>query len=290
MISHAQVRDLRRWWLREREPRTGAYAWAWIGQAGFLVRFGGYRIVLDPYLSNSLARKYRGTRFPHQRLTPIPVEPQELTGADLVFCTHEHTDHMDPDSLQPIAVASPRAIFVVPRFSAERAHERGVAESRCVTLNADETIEFPGGLRVTALPAAHEESVQDESGNHKFLGYLIRCGDVSVYHSGDTIPFGPLEDRLTEICGGGKGITLALLPVNGRDEERRANGVPGNLTADEALGYHRRFGFGTTVLHHFGMFDFNTVVPEVLQAAIDSHEGCGNAIIPELGIPYEREE
>ncbi len=290
MTCQEQVRDLRRWWQQDREPQAGACAWAWIGQAGFLLRLGGYRVVVDPYLSDSLARKYRGMRFPHQRLAPIPIDPQELTGADLALCTHEHTDHMDPDSLQPIAAASPRAVFVVPRFSAERARERGIAEGRRIALNIDETIEFPGGLRITALPAAHEESVQDDSGNHKFLGYLIRWGGVSVYHSGDTIPFGPLEDRLSEICARDGGVALALLPVNGRDEERRANGVPGNLTVDEAIGYHRRFGFGTTVLHHFGMFDFNTVAPEVLQAAIVSHEGCTNVIIPELGIPYEREE
>ena len=32
------------------------------------------------------------------------------------------------------------------------------------------------------------------------------------------------------------GIDVALLPVNGRDSEREAGGIVGNLTADEAVG------------------------------------------------------
>ena len=38
---------------------------SWLGQAGFLIRWREFRLVIDPYLSDSLATKYRGTRFPH---------------------------------------------------------------------------------------------------------------------------------------------------------------------------------------------------------------------------------
>ncbi|HWP68417.1 MAG TPA: hypothetical protein VN437_03870, partial [Rectinemataceae bacterium] len=37
----------------------------WLGQAGFLMETGGIRILVDPYLSDSLAEKYRGKQYPH---------------------------------------------------------------------------------------------------------------------------------------------------------------------------------------------------------------------------------
>jgi len=59
----------------------GAAVW-WLGQAGFLIAQGGLRIVIDAYLSDSLAEKYRGKAFPHNRMMPPPVAPDALTGID----------------------------------------------------------------------------------------------------------------------------------------------------------------------------------------------------------------
>jgi hypothetical protein len=41
---------------------------AWLGQAGFGHRYENLRILLDPYLSDYLEKKYRGTDKPHERL------------------------------------------------------------------------------------------------------------------------------------------------------------------------------------------------------------------------------
>ena len=49
-------------------------ALAWLGQAGFLVRHAGLRLLIDPYLSDHLARKYAGTEFPHTRMMPAPLD------------------------------------------------------------------------------------------------------------------------------------------------------------------------------------------------------------------------
>ena len=47
---------------------------AWLGQAGFLFRASKCRLLIDPYLSDHLAAKYRGTEFTHQRLMAAPLE------------------------------------------------------------------------------------------------------------------------------------------------------------------------------------------------------------------------
>ena len=50
-----------------------------------------------------------------------------------------------------------------------------------------------------------------------------------MYHSGDCVPYDGLKFRLAE-----QNVDAALLPVNGRDEYRKSNGVPGNFTVKEA--------------------------------------------------------
>ena len=41
----------------------------WLGQSGFLLQWQGHRLLLDPYLSDSLTRKYATTDKPHVRMT-----------------------------------------------------------------------------------------------------------------------------------------------------------------------------------------------------------------------------
>lgn len=226
----------------------------WLGQAGFLIDFFDIRIVIDPYLSNSLNAKYRGTRFPHERMMPAPVKPNELANVDWVISTHGHTDHMDPETLQAIFDASPDARYLVPTAELDRALERGGPVSRTVGIDVDAEIALSEEVGATALPAAHEEEERDQEGHHRFLGFVFRGQGVSVYHSGDTIPFAGLRGHLEK-----ERPDLGLLPVNGRDAKRRSNGVPGNMTLQEAVGLLTDGFFEAAIGHHYGLFDFNTV-------------------------------
>ncbi len=228
---------------------------AWLGQAGFLIRQGGLTIVIDAYLSDSLAEKYRGTLFPHQRMMPVPVKPGALTGIDWLFCTHGHTDHMDPGTIPALLEANPKAKVLAPRAERGRAIERGVPEDRLVLIDAGESIDL-GGVIVTATPAAHEDLRRTDDG-YLFLGYVLTGGGVTLWHSGDTIPFPGLAEWLMPFR-----VDLALLPVNGRDALRAANGVPGNLTLEEAVTLADEIGARAMIGHHFGLFDFNTLDPQ----------------------------
>jgi L-ascorbate metabolism protein UlaG (beta-lactamase superfamily) len=75
-------------------------------------------------------------------------------------------------------------------------------------------------------------------------------------------------------------ITLALLPVNGRDLHRAGNGVPGNFTLAEALALCEAAGIPTMIAHHWGMFDFNTVTREELDEAWRDYSGPTSWYIP----------
>lgn len=234
----------------------------WLGQAGFVIEAGGRRLVIDPYLSDSLAEKYRGKRFEHERMMPAPATPAELGPVDLVLVTHQHTDHMDPQSLMPLAAANPDCRFVVPRAALAAAEERiGVRPERLIAVDAGERVEPLPGLAVTAIRAAHETLERSSEGWHRFLGYVIAAEGVTLYHSGDTIPFGGLEEDLAPFA-----VDLALLPVNGRRAELTAAGIAGNLTLDEACLLAERIGAADLIAHHYGLFAFNTQDPAVIDA------------------------
>lgn len=232
----------------------GAQVW-WLGQAGFLIVQNGLRIVIDPYLSDSLAEKYQGTAFPHRRMMPPPVAPDGLRNVDWVLCTHAHTDHMDPGTLPALLAANPAARALVPRAEVEKALARGIPADRLVTIDAGESLDL-GGVTCIAIPAAHEQMTRTEAG-HLYLGYVLAGGGTSLWHSGDTIPWPGQAEWLLPFR-----VDLALLPVNGRDAIRAANGVPGNLTLPEALLLADGIGARAMLGHHFGLFDFNTLDPE----------------------------
>lgn len=244
-------------------PPGSAVTLYWLGQAGFVIDGAGRRLVIDPYLSDSLAEKYRGRPFDHRRMMPAPVSPSGLGPVDLVMCTHQHTDHMDPPTLQAIAMANPKVRFIVPEASLEEAASRaGVPTTRLIPMDAGRTALPWPELRITATRAAHETLERDRQGRYRYLGYAIRIGDLTLYHSGDCVPFDGLISEVTAMAP-----SLALLPVNGRDALRRSRGVPGNFTVEEALELAVRCRIPSTIAHHFGMFDFNTVAPDAIAAA-----------------------
>lgn len=253
----------------------------WLGQAGFLIRWRALQLAIDPYLSDSLAAKYRGTAFPHVRLLPPPITPDRLTSLDVVLCTHAHTDHMDPETLARIAAASPRCRFVVPRAEQQTAIARGVPAGRLIAINAGEQVTLAADVSVRALPAAHEELQSDAQGNHRYLGYVLRLGHTAIYHSGDCVPFDGLAEDLA-----GCQVDLAILPVNGRDEARRSHGILGNFTMDEAAALCLRCGIPAMLACHFGMFDFNTVAEPWLDEQISGMPRPFQCVRPRPGYVY----
>jgi L-ascorbate metabolism protein UlaG (beta-lactamase superfamily) len=249
----------------------------WLGQAGFLLATDGQHLLVDPYLSDSLARKYAGELFPHVRMRSAPMTVDELPALLAVACSHAHTDHMDPDTLKPLLAAQVATRLVCPRAVAGEAMARsGVGGERIDALRAGESLTL-GPYTVTAVPSAHEERVVDELGDDRFLGYVVATEQVRLYHSGDCVPWDGLVERLRPHA-----IDVALLPINGRDQHRRENGVPGNFTFAEAVALCQQTGIGTLVPHHWGMFDFNTVDPRDLDLDLADRAGV-KIIVPEHG-------
>jgi L-ascorbate metabolism protein UlaG (beta-lactamase superfamily) len=249
----------------------------WLGQAGFVLRMGPHTVVIDPYLSDTLATKYAGTLFEHDRAFPPPVDPADLA-CDLVICTHRHTDHMDGATLTALLGANPHIRFCVPRVERAHALELGLPPDSLIEMSAGGTFSPLDGLTITPIPAAHEELMTGQDGEHHFLGVILETGQATIYHSGDCVPYEGLVDTLRAAQ-----VDLALLPVNGRDGYRIRHGVPGNFWIDEALELCEAAGIPTLIGHHVGLFDFNTVSSTHLTRAAAMSQTTTRFILPQLG-------
>ncbi len=234
----------------------------WLGQAGFLVQWRGHHMLLDPYLSDSLTVKYDGTDKPHVRLTARAIDPGRLDMVDVVTSSHNHTDHLDHETLWPLIDANESLAIVVPEANRQFVADRLQTDPTWPIGSDHGTSTTVGPFTVTGLAVAHESLDTDDAGRHHHLGYLVTVGSFTVFHSGDAVPYDGMEAALLELAGG-RPIDVALLPINGRLAGRH---VPGNFWGDEAVRFAHAVGARLVVPMHYEMFAFNTETPELFEA------------------------
>lgn len=245
--------------IHETTPEPGQVACWWLGQSGLLLKSRHAVVLIDPYLSEHLTAKYRGTAKEHTRMTRCPLRPEALTMVDVVCSSHKHSDHMDPGTLPPLLAASPGTKFIVPESLIDHAMAMGIEKNRLIALDHDLIFEDPTkNLKIRGVKAAHEGLDCDDLGRHLYLSFLVELDGVKIFHSGDTIPWPG------QAAAVGPGVDLAFLPINGRDPAR---GVPGNMTADEAVDFAAAISARHVVPHHYEMFTFNTVDPDSFRKA-----------------------
>lgn len=257
-IAAARARGARRIW--------------WLGQSGFLLHATGRTILFDPYLSDSLTRKYAGTDKPHTRITERVIASERLEGIDLITSSHNHTDHLDAETLVPLLARNPKtkllipranrafvldrlAMFEVPALAGARSGGPTSAgfDQRLLEIDAGETIRHDA-FELTGIPAAHNTVERDEQGRCQFLGYVARLGSVTLFHSGDTLMHDDLIQALKRFS-----LDVVLLPINGNRPERR---VAGNLNGAEAAALAKAISARLVIPHHFDLFAFNTASPD----------------------------
>lgn len=225
------------------------YLW-WLGQSGFLLQWKGKRVLIDPYLSDSLTKKYAPTDKPHTRISERVMDPELLKNILIVTSSHNHTDHLDAETLLPVFKNNPGIKFVIPeanrdfvieRMKCDKSFPAGLNDGQSITVD-----EFT----LHGVPAKHNEIERDENGNCRYMGYVIAFGKWKIYHSGDTLWFDEMVKLLRPFS-----VDVAILPVNGNDPARR---VAGNLDCREAAQLGKAIHAGCVIPCHYDMFAFNT--------------------------------
>lgn len=240
--------------IRAQEKNDRGFRLWWLGQSGFLLQWQGVHVLIDPYLSDSLTRKYSQTDKPHVRMTELVIDPAELSFVDIASSSHNHTDHLDAETLGPILAGNPSLKLVIPEANRAFVADRLKIDSAApIGLDDERSIEL-SGIRFSGVASAHETVERDEHGRVRALGYVLQFGDWSLYHSGDTLRYDGMAEKLRPFA-----VDVALLPINGRAPERR---VPGNLSGTEAAQLAHDIGAKLAIPCHYEMFEFNTATPD----------------------------
>jgi L-ascorbate 6-phosphate lactonase len=241
----------------------------WLGQSGFLVRLGEANILVDAFLS------------PHpDRLVRSELAVADRRFLDVIACTHDHLDHLDREALPGLASESPQARVVVPDQVVDVVADLGISRNRILGMQPDHSVQI-AGVTVHAVPARHGSHAADGYSFGAFLGFVFSAGGVAIYHAGDTVGFDGLADRLRKLR-----VDVCLLPINGRDAEREARDIVGNLNEGEAAELAIASGAAVAVPMHYDMFAGNPGDPARMVDAVQRLDGDVTVVVPARGRPF----
>jgi L-ascorbate 6-phosphate lactonase len=158
----------------------GVRLW-YLGCNGFVLKSsGGTTVYIDPYL---------GTGDPPRtvRMIPVPFDPRDVTTADAVLATHEHSDHVHGPSQAPI-LAQTGAEFYGSAPSLEVADEQNWTDNWDVA--PDQLTEVTEGESFTVGDLEiHVESAHDPDADGE-VAYVIEHESGTFVHGGDARPGG----------------------------------------------------------------------------------------------------
>ena len=201
-----------------------------LGQAGLLFETNGLTVMIDPYLSDSVAKvNSLCCRRVAVNERMFDIKP------DIMIFTHNHLDHYDPETVSRFIYRDSNVTVLAPRSVWDEV--RKIGGSNNYVLFNRLTTWTENDVTFTAVKAEHSDPTP--------IGVVI--GDVDgkrYYITGDTLYneeiFGDLI--VTEMTD----IYALFLPVNG---------VGNNMNMTDGAKFAKRVGAKYTVPIHTGMFD-----------------------------------
>lgn len=219
----------------------------WLGQAGLLFERDNIKIMIDPYLSDSV-KKINEKNYRRVEISDdvFKIKP------DVMIFTHNHLDHYDPETVSRFITASTTITVLAPSSVWTDVRKIG-GDNNYVQFNRH-TSWTQGGIRFTAVKAEHSDPAS--------IGVIIDDGNKKYYVSGDTLYneeiFADIPDDIHAI----------FLPVNG---------IGNNMNMIDAKRFCERISPQYAVPIHCGMFDDidmnkfefeNKVIPKIYEEVI----------------------
>ena len=213
-----------------------------LGQAGLLFDLDGVRVMVDPYLSNSVER----LEPKNYRRQPIDESFFDIK-PDILVLTHNHLDHTDPETLKKL-FSRHNGICVLASGNAWQTVRKFGGDNHYIMFNRG-TVWTEKGIRFEAIHAEHSDD--------KAVGVIISYDGKNYYITGDTLYNKKVIKDINVP------IDVVFLPING---------VGNNMNMTDAAQFAREIKAKTAVPVHFGMFDSinagkfnfkNKVIPEI---------------------------
>ena len=199
----------------------------WLGQAGLYVEFDKLNVMIDPYLTNSVAK----VNPANYRRYPVDESVWEYK-PDVMIFTHDHLDHFDPETApvflemeHKMTVLSPTSVYLKARE-----HKNG---HNYVEFNPH-TRWTQAGVRFYSVKATHSDPFA--------IGVVIEeiSSGKKLYVTGDTLYNSEIFKDIPN------DIYAVFLPING---------VGNNMNMVDAADFAKKVGAKYTVPLHFGLFD-----------------------------------
>ena len=209
----------------------------WIGQAGLLFDNGKVKIMVDPYLSNSVEK------VEPKNFRRIPANEKFFNiEPDFMIFTHDHLDHYDPETAPRFLKKQDKKMTVLcPTSVWQKARVNGGGHNYVEFNRHTEWTESE--FRFCAVKAVHSDPFA--------IGVIIEdLTEKKVYYvTGDTLYNKEIFSDLPE------NIDIVFLPING---------VGNNMNETDAVRFFHACGARRAVPYHVGMFDEKS--PEIFKA------------------------
>lgn len=214
----------------------------YLGQAGLLFEKNGFKIMVDPYLSNNV-EKMNPNNFRRVAVDEsfFKIKP------DVMIFTHNHLDHYDPETVEHFINKESNILVLAPKSVWDDVRKYG-GNNNYVLFNRH-TFWTENGIKFTAVKAEHSDPTP--------IGVIIDDGEKKYYITGDTLYN---EEIFADIPSD---IYTLFLPING---------VGNNMNMADAAHFAKRINAKNTVPIHVGMFDNITA----------NEFECENKVIPEI--------
>ena len=235
------------------ETGEESFAFWYIGQCGMILKYAGKIWMIDPVLTE--VKDEAGISRKHYE---APFSPEDSVKPDVVFCTHDHLDHLNLETLTRLHRAFPDTKFAVPQAFAEKLCRAGIRESQVAGARQGEWMEILGPVKTLPVAVPHDSYAWDEEGNSLALGYVWKIGPYLVFHGGDLVADEKVAETLEKLA---EPLSVCFLPVNGRDWLREAEGIIGNMNPLEAARFAGRLRADLTIPTHFDMMKGNEEDP-----------------------------
>ncbi len=204
-----------------------------LGQSGYVIQSKTSTIIIDPYLSDSVNRVAQ-----RPRILPMPMMPEDIR-CDAIICTHNHLDHLDPDTIKGV---NDNQFFITTGEGEKELEKLGKTNVKTLTIGESITV---GEFEITAVFADHTVEA---------FGLIVRTKDKTVYFSGDTL----YNEKLFEISKYKPDVTFICI-----------NGKLGNMNVNEALAVAKKIGAKLNVPNHYDMFESNSENPLLFSEKIN---------------------
>lgn len=197
----------------------------WLGQAGLLFEKNGFRIMIDPYLSDSVVK----VNPKNYRRVPVDERFFDIQ-PDVMIFTHDHLDHYDPETVPHFINNDTNVLVLAPTSVSDKVRKLG-GNNNYVVFDPH-TVWTENGITIRSVKACHSDP--------HAIGVIIEDEGKKFYITGDTLYN---EDIFSDIPND---VYTLFLPVNG---------LGNNMNMIDAARFSEKVAPKYVVPMHCGLFD-----------------------------------